>query len=126
MSTVNPIPAPLCSCGSAIPHKIVRRRTADDKEVSLWSDGQVTAGIGFCIRSIGVSHSDHECSLNVEAGWLVFGEIELYDGAEVARLVKCARRAVRQKLEIPRIAMIKYFQGKRLRTMKAGRTFRWV
>lgn len=119
-------PAPPCPCGTSGAHRIARRLTYDGKQVELWSDGCVTADMGFGIRGIGTARSDYECSLDVKAGWLAFGEIELYDGREVSRLVQCARRAVRQRCEIPRTAMLRYFRGERIRTMKAGRTFQWV
>jgi len=119
-------PAPLCSCGSVAAHKIARRQTADGIRLDLWSDGTITSGMGFMLQGLGAARSDYEAERDVEAGWLLFAEVELYDGAEVARLAKCARKAVRQRSDSPREAMLRYFRGERVRTMKAGRTFRWV
>lgn len=119
-------PAPLCPCGCSAAHKIAHRQTADGIRVTLWSDGTVTSGMGFCIRGIGAARSNYEAEKDVEAGWLAFAEIELYDLAEVSRLVRAARKAVRQRSDTPQEAMIRYYRGENIRTMKAGRTFRWV
>lgn len=124
MAEIN-LPAPICSCGCSAAHKIARRQTADGIRLDLWSDGGVTSGMGFSVRGIGVARSNFEMELNVKAGWLAFAEIELYDSGEVSRLIQSARRAVRQRCDMPREAMLRYFRGERIRTMKAGRTFRW-
>lgn len=106
------------------PTIIARRSTIDGKHVLLWSDGLVTWAMGYRITGVGAARSDFECSLDLEAGWLVMGEACVYESAEIARLVKAARKAVRQSSCIPLVAMRHYFRGDRLRTSR--RTFRWV
>lgn len=82
--------------------------------------------MGFALPGVGVARSSFEAERDLKAGWLLFAEIELYDGQEVPRLAKAARKAVRQHCDTPKEAMLRYFRGERLRTMKAGRTFRWI
>lgn len=84
-----------CSCGEFEDHIIGKARTADDKVVSLWSDGLVTSGMNYYIKGIGRARSAADRRKDVEAGWLAFGDVELYDFAEVPALVKAARKAVR-------------------------------
>lgn len=113
-----------CSCGCTAPHKIARRQTADSIRLDLWSDGSVTSGIGIPLPGIGTARSSFEADRDLAAGWLACAEIELYDASEVTRLVRSARRAVRQRSDSPRAAMLNYFAGRSIRTLKAG-TFRW-
>lgn len=117
--------APLCPCGSKTAHRIARRDTADGIRIDLWSDGTVTSGMGFQIPGVGVSRSNFEIARDVEAGWLAFGEVELYDAAEISRLIAAARRAIRQRCDAPRAAMLRYFSGYHLRPLKGGTTFEW-
>ena len=126
MNAENRRPAPLCSCGCTGAHRIARRETADGIRLDLWSDGTVNSGMGFAVPGVGAARSDYEAELDVAAGWLAFAEVALYDAAEVSRLVRCARRAMRQRSEHPREAMQRYFRGQRIRPLKAGRTFMWV
>lgn len=105
---------------------IGRAKTANDSVVVLWGDGQVTWSLGRGIKGVGVARSAYECDLDVEAGWLVLGDVCMYDDNEVAALVKAARRAVRQTYDAPLNAMRKYFAGYRIRTRKSGKVFEWV
>ena len=94
--------------------QMARRTTADGKSVILWSDGTLTSGMGWHIK--GSSHtarSAYERKKNIEAGWLLMGDVELYDYAEVPKLVNAARKAVRQHHHQPLDFMRRYFKGDR-------------
>jgi hypothetical protein len=88
--------SPTCSCG--VPacgpesHVIARTKTADDIIVKLWSDGGVTLGL----NTIAINGARKPAALDVylAAGWLAFGDVELYDAAEVADLARAARWSV--------------------------------
>jgi len=113
-----------CSCGTHEAHEVARRRTADNKGVILWSDGLVTGAIGIGIKGIGAARSAYERAKDVEAGWLAIGEVELYDLAEVAGLVRAARRAVRQPSLQPRDYMRAVMSGVTYQAIKGGRVIR--
>lgn len=88
-------------------HKIMaRRRTYDGVAVLFWTDGGVTLGMGFRIRGIGErrqsalrsAYADAlEVRRDVEAAWLLAGEVEVYDAAELRRAIRVARQATRQR-----------------------------
>jgi len=78
-----------CSCGHAGTHAIARRTTADGISVKLWSDGAVTSGLNMEV--IRGARSPRTTQYAVAGGWLAFGDVELYDHAEVAALVRAAR-----------------------------------
>jgi len=92
-------------------YTIAQRRTFDGKFIYLWSDGMVTFALGQHIRGVGVARSAIQIKRDVEAGWLVMGDAELYEADEIARLVKSARRAVRQNFDAPIVAMRRFFTG---------------
>ena len=78
-------------------HTIIASRTTfDGVKVCLWSDGLLTWAMGYSIKGVGTSRKPEQKELNLRAGWLVMGEVCLYERAEVSTLVKVARRAVRQ------------------------------
>lgn len=107
-----------CSCGDPHPHEIGRRRTADGKTVVLWSDGAVTAALGFGLPGIGVPRGAYERGKAVEAGWLVLDEACVYDLSEIPALVKAARRAVRQTILAPLEFMRRTAAGERFTLVK--------
>lgn len=85
-----------CTCGVATDHLVATRRTADGKSVQLWSDGQVTWGLGYGMRGVGRARYYSVRQRNLQAGWIVIGDVELYDAAEVPALVRAARKGMLQ------------------------------
>ena len=81
--------------------------------------------MGYHIRGVGIARSDYDCALNVQAGWLVMGDISMFDADEVPRLVASARKAVRQNFDSPRRAMLQMFDGKHIQTLGKG-VFKWA
>lgn len=78
------------------------RRTADGYTVGLWSDGCVTSGyLHQCVKGSGVARTAEAVAANVRAGWLLLGEVELYDRAELPTMLRAARRAVAAAEPIP-------------------------
>lgn len=75
---------------------IARRTTADGKTVVLWSDGSLTWGrMGTVIKGSPHARTPAQKQEAREAGWRVLGEVELYDAAEVPRLIAAARKVAR-------------------------------
>lgn len=75
---------------------IARRRTADGKSVLLWNDGTLTWGMYDAIKGSPHARTDAQIREALDAGWLVVGEIELYDSDEVPRLIEVARKVARR------------------------------
>lgn len=103
-----------CSCGNAEPHVIARRRTFDGKDVCLWDDGTLTWAFGFAVKGAWFKPSEANRDRALAAGWLVLGEVEIYDACEVSGLVQAARWAadrdglpgtMRDRLHQPRPVM---------------------
>jgi hypothetical protein len=78
---------------------IARRKTADDKVVLLWSDGSLTWALGNVIKGSAHARTPGQVQEARSAGWLVMGEVELYDADEVPRLIEVARKAARRRGE---------------------------
>lgn len=83
----------VCSCGDPNPHVIARRATADGKHVCLWSDGGLTWALGMAIRGAWLRPGAKNRDRALRAGWLVLGEVCLYDQGEVSALAAAARWA---------------------------------
>lgn len=95
--------------------KIATRTTADGATVSLWSDGCVTRGaFGWSLPGVGASRNSDAQALDVQAGFLALGEACVYDVAEFPKLVKTARRAVRQSWTSPLDYVRNIMAGRRL------------
>jgi|GEM_PF-3363302 hypothetical protein len=73
------------------PNVIARRATADGKHVCLWSDGYLTWALGFFIKGAAKPRTEAGRDLATRAGWLVLGDVELYEASEITNLVKAAR-----------------------------------
>lgn len=72
---------------------IARRKTYDDKAIALWSDGSLTwGGIGRTIEGSPNAKTPAAREAALKAGWLVLGEVEVYDAEDVPRLIKAARK----------------------------------
>lgn len=81
---------------TAKPIVIASRNTADNYPVQLWDDGSVTYGrLSTYVRGAGVAKTAEAVNLNIMAGWLVIGDVSLYDVSELSQLVRAARRVVR-------------------------------
>ena len=80
-----------CSCDDHTDHVVGRRTTADGKRVSLWSDGSLPWALGYAIRGSAHPRTEGQRSRALTAGWLVLGEVCLYDASEVSGLISAAR-----------------------------------
>jgi hypothetical protein len=78
------------------PEIIARRRTSDGKSVLLWNDGTLTWGMYDAIKGSPRARTDPQIREALDAGWLVVGEIELYEADEVPRLIEAARKVARR------------------------------
>lgn len=85
-----------CSCGESKPHKVAMRSTSDGKHVHLWSDGWLTWALGAAIKGAPQPRTEAARQEALAAGWLVLGEVELYDAAEIRELIGAARWAVKR------------------------------
>lgn len=86
---------------------LATRKTADGKVVGLWSDGVVSVGyLHAHVRGAGTAKSAEQRAANVQAGWLLLGEVELYDAAELPAAVKAARNAVGKADPIPAFRLL--------------------
>ena len=74
---------------------IARRQSADDKTVALWSDGAITGGLGIYIKGSPCARTEAACIEALAAGWLVMGDVCLYDFDEVPSLIAAARKIAR-------------------------------
>lgn len=75
---------------------IAKRSTADGKHVLLWNDGTLTWALYNTIKGSPWPRTDAQIREALKAGWLVMGEVELYDAAEVPRLIEVARKIARR------------------------------
>lgn len=72
---------------------LASRRTAQDHTVLLWPDGALTWAFGEYIQGSPRARTPEATQRALTAGWLVLGEVELYDDAEVPALISAARWA---------------------------------
>lgn len=86
----------ICTCGNQSAHAVARRRTADDKIVLLWDDGSLTGALGTVIRGSANPRTEAQRTEARRVGWLVLGEVSLYDADEITPLIKAARALVRR------------------------------
>jgi hypothetical protein len=76
---------------------VARRKTSDHKDVALWSDGTLTWGrIGTVIKGSPHARTPAQVKDALDAGWLVMGEVELYDADDVTRLIEVARKVAKR------------------------------
>src|SRR5690606_5589434 len=85
-----------CSCGEIKNHIIGRRQTADGKHIYLWSTGELTWVMGFLVRGSARPKSEAQRREALCAGWLVLGDVCLYDQSEIKVLVRAARWAAKR------------------------------
>lgn len=75
---------------------LATRQTFDGKTVQLWGDGVVTVGgMAKFVKGCGVAKTSEGRSLDIEAGWLLMGEVAVIASDELPNAVKSARAAVR-------------------------------
>jgi len=72
---------------------IATRKTAQDTIVHLWPDGSLTWAMGRYIEGSPNARTPEQIRKALAAGWLVLGEVEIYDDDEVPALIKAARWA---------------------------------
>lgn len=77
---------------------IATRKTASGSIIHLWPDGEITWALGLCIEGSPHPRTDAARDLALRAGWLVMGEVELYDDDEVTALIRAARWAAARGL----------------------------
>lgn len=75
-----------------------RRSTFDGKHVLLWSDGSLTWALGNSIKGSAFPRTPEQVEQALRAGWLVLGEVGIYDADEVSDLVAAARKAVAKNI----------------------------
>jgi hypothetical protein len=97
--TADQAPAPRCPCGEDEPHVMARRKTAQGSTVKLWSDGSLTWALGRYVKGSPHARTPGQLATAHAAGWLVMGEVELYDDDEVESLVRAARWAAERGLD---------------------------
>lgn len=85
-----------CSCGNTNLHRLAVRRTFDDVQAELWSDGSVNLGSG----RFGYSNKR---TVGLDAGWLLMDEVCLYTRAEWSHLCASAKRAVKTDSPITKL-----------------------
>ena len=66
---------------------IASRKTADDKRIYLWSDGDLTWAFGHAVSGVRLPRDG-----DLTVGWAVLGDVALYDAAEVPQLIKAAQK----------------------------------
>lgn len=86
--------APTCSCGDAAEHIVARRMTADCFSVVMLSRGAIVGGFGHAFNGVPFARprSAEGLALALRAGWLLMGEVELYDVGELGDLYAAAKR----------------------------------
>ena len=70
---------------------IATRRTAQGSIVHLWQDGAITWALGRYIDGSAHPRTAEQATCALVAGWLVMGDVELYDDEEVPALIAAAR-----------------------------------
>jgi hypothetical protein len=78
------------------PEVIAKRQTADHVTVKLWSNGAVTTGMNVIIGQS--ARGERQLASCLAAGWLVVGDVELYESSEVRDLLVAARWAAERGL----------------------------
>jgi len=80
-------------------HWIAFRKTAQGTVIHLWPDGAITWALGLYVKGSPHARTDAQIAEARTAGWLVMGEVELYDDDEVPALIKAARWAAARGLD---------------------------
>lgn len=85
-----------CPCGEAHPHEAAYRTTADGIKVVVWSDGAVTALMGYRLRGVPVARprTDAAVERSRRVGLMFANEVGWYDADEVGPLFEACRWVV--------------------------------
>lgn len=75
---------------------IATRQTAQGHIVHLWPDGALTWALGAYVKGSAHPRTPKQIELALRAGWLVMGEISVYDDDEVPALIEAARWAAQR------------------------------
>lgn len=75
-----------------------RRKTAQGHTVKLWADGSLTWTLNQYVEGSPHPRSPQHVEVALRAGWLVLGDLELYEDDEVPSLVAAARWAAERGL----------------------------
>lgn len=78
--------------------QIARRSTSNGKHVLLWSDGSLTWALGYAIKGSAFPKTVEQRVRALAAGWLVLGEVEAHDAADVGSLIAAARKVTAKNL----------------------------
>jgi hypothetical protein len=78
---------------------IAKRRTARGTLIYLWPDGALTWAMGQYVKGSPHARTPEQIEKALTAGWMVFGEVELYDDDEVPDLIRAARWAADRGLD---------------------------
>jgi hypothetical protein len=76
---------------------IARRKTMDGELVKLWNNGSITTS-GFNVVVGQPARTQAQFELYLTAGWLLMGEVEVYDKSEIRSLLEAARWAAKRNL----------------------------
>jgi hypothetical protein len=93
-----------CSCGCTETHPIATRETADERHVTVWSDGTITHGrtkLGALLRGLGRPTTGYARNRRARAVRLLLDDLGLLDLAEIAPAVKRAERGFRMGFIAP-------------------------
>lgn len=87
---------PLCSCGCAEPHVVMRRETADGARLAIWNDGALTHAnaLGTYVRGLGEPRSNWSRHARRRAVMLVADDLAVFDLAEIPVVVKAAENCM--------------------------------
>lgn len=80
------------------PEVIATRETAEGHSIKLWSDGSLTWTMNQYVAGSPRARTPKNVELALRAGWLVLGDVELYNDSEVPSLVEAARWAAESGL----------------------------
>lgn len=73
---------------------IARRVTHDGVAVCLWDDGALTGALGPRLR--GLPMGGRASAIEMRAGWLLMGDVGIYDAGELGRLYRAALWAAKR------------------------------
>lgn len=88
-----------CTCGETGDHVVMRRRTADGKEVELWASGCLTGALGFGIRGVPFRRprTVEARERALKAGRLTLEWISVYDANDLPEIYRAAERTAEKR-----------------------------